>query len=94
MSKRLLPGQDLYASPTMSSLRTGDLEMKKQQVDSKKAAANDKENGNGRTTKAAKPIKPALDEKYSIASHPKPVHLGRFQGFRIELKLSRQTVFR
>jgi len=39
--------------------------MKKQPVDAKKAAANDKENGNEKTTKAAKPTKPA-DEKFVI----------------------------
>lgn len=42
--------------------------MKKQPIDAKKAAANDKENGNGKTTKATKRTKPAADEKYTIGS--------------------------
>lgn len=40
--------------------------MKKQPVDAKKAAANDKENSNGK--KAAKRSKPADDAKYSVGS--------------------------
>jgi hypothetical protein len=40
--------------------------MKKQPADSKKAAANDKENGNGK--KDSKRTKPASDEKYTIGS--------------------------
>ena len=40
--------------------------MKKQPVDAKKAAANDKENGNGK--KVSKRTKPAADEKYTIGS--------------------------
>jgi hypothetical protein len=40
--------------------------MKKQPVDAKKAAANDKDNGNGKTIKAAKRTKPADDAKYVI----------------------------
>jgi hypothetical protein len=39
--------------------------MKKQPVDTRKAAANDKENGNGK--KVAKPTKPA-DEKFVIGN--------------------------
>ena len=40
--------------------------MKKQLVDAKKAAANDKENGNGK--KVSNRTKPAADEKYTIGS--------------------------
>jgi len=40
--------------------------MKKQAVDAKKAAANDKENGNGK--KVSKRTTPAADEKYTIGS--------------------------
>jgi hypothetical protein len=40
--------------------------MKKQSVDAKKAAANDKENGNGK--RASKRTKPAADEKYTIGN--------------------------
>jgi len=43
--------------------------MKKQgTTDAKKAAANDKENGNGRTAKATTRSKPAEDAKYTIGS--------------------------
>ena len=40
--------------------------MKKQPVDTKKAAANDKENGNGK--KVSKRTKPEADDKYTIGS--------------------------
>jgi hypothetical protein len=40
--------------------------MKKQPVDAKKAAANDKEDGNGK--KVSKRTKPAADEKYTIGN--------------------------
>jgi hypothetical protein len=42
--------------------------MKKQPVDAKKAAANDKENGNGKTTRVAKRTKPVDEKKYTIGS--------------------------
>jgi hypothetical protein len=42
--------------------------MKKATTDAKKVAANDKENGNGKATKAVKRSKPAADEKYPIGS--------------------------
>jgi len=37
--------------------------MKKASTDAKKAAANDKENGNGKATKTVNRSKPAADEK-------------------------------
>ena len=40
--------------------------MKKATTDAKKAAANDKENGNGK--KVSQLTKPAADEKYTIGS--------------------------
>jgi hypothetical protein len=42
--------------------------MKKATTDAKKAAANDRENGNDKATKAVKGSKTAADEKYSIGS--------------------------
>jgi hypothetical protein len=43
--------------------------MKKATTDAKKAAANDRENGNGKAPpKASKRTKPASDEKYTIGS--------------------------
>ena len=42
--------------------------MKKRPIDAKKAAANDKENGNGKTTQAAKRNKPTADAKYNIGN--------------------------
>ena len=42
--------------------------MKKATTDAKKAAANDKEDGTGKTTKAAKRTNPTADEKYTSGS--------------------------
>jgi hypothetical protein len=42
--------------------------MKKATTDAKKAAANEKENGTGKATKAVKRTNPAADEKYTIGS--------------------------
>jgi 23S rRNA G2069 N7-methylase RlmK/C1962 C5-methylase RlmI len=50
----------------MSSLNSQRKAMKKATVDAKKAAANDRENGNGKAApKAVKQTNPAADEKYN-----------------------------